>query len=214
MTVNIFPLYFSGRMLRVMIEAPVLDEWGRLVDCIFPTPILFFVQGTPLSWAEINGELHGMDANPVDFFGGLLAAIACLLNEKECPQRELRKQWLKNALSLGFEVKKESCFYLTNLGIQYNWYLFERLGDKLRIHYHNDWGEGTKGVVEVPFVEFARDLINVAETFTMILDENLNAIRSYLLENRCDPSMFGFDEPNIKELFKHIKILKKTISGI
>ncbi len=211
MTLNIFPLHLSGKMLRVTIEAPVLDEWGRLVDCIFPTPILFFVQDTPLSWAEINGELHGMDANPVDFFEGLLSAIICLTNAEQCSLEELRKLWLENALSLGFEVENESWFYLTNLGIQYNWYLFERLRDKLRIHYHNDWGGGTKGVVEVPFVEFARDSITMAETFAMVLMKNLNAIKSYLLKNGCDPSIFGFDESTIERLFKCIKTLKETI---
>ncbi len=159
-------IVIEGKHLRLEVD---LNECND-VDNYDPFPVLLLFDEHVLEgecWTRAGGELRGTFEDPLIVIQELLAGLEEVFDltpsEHGCgnPRGYARE--------LGFNVADDSPIYCATLS--YANIFFERIGDTVRIHYNNELLEFSdclefkgkhKGTIEVPFFEFAEDVLKVA----------------------------------------------------
>ncbi|NJF26166.1 hypothetical protein [Thermococcus sp. Bubb.Bath] len=158
-------IVIEGKHLRL--EVKLIKS--RAGEQYWPFPVLLLFDDHVLEgecWRGAGGKLQGTFEDPLIVIQELLAGLEEVFeptpSEHGCgnPREYARK--------LGFNVMDNSPLYCATLS--YANIFFERVGDTVRIHYHNRLLEATdcpefkgkhKGTIEVPFFEFAEDVLKV-----------------------------------------------------
>ncbi|WP_297490445.1 hypothetical protein, partial [Thermococcus sp.] len=160
-----------------------------------PFPVLLLFDERVLEgecWTRAGGKLRGTFEDPLiviqELLFGLEEVFDLTPSEHGCgnPRGYARE--------LGFNVADDSPIYCTTLS--YANIFFERIGDTVRIHYNNELLEFTdcpefkgkhKGTIEVPFFEFAEDVLKVIGEYLVKYSlEVEEARRKYWNEDRSE----------------------------
>ncbi|QDA31006.1 hypothetical protein FH039_04500 [Thermococcus indicus] len=190
-----FPEFrFAGKHLKVEVGPPPL---GLLPECFFGFFSVVTVDGEPL-FGEVIGNHLEPDECGIEIVTELMQATLCLLN----PRMSLRPYCAKclNPPSgmecgqfLSGHRKIPDITYCARIGR--NYYLFALENRTLVVYYkiNEHWTDGdievivpVEKVLRLPFMEFAEDVINMAENFRNYLLSNMEDIKKFLISSGCE----------------------------
>lgn len=159
-------IIIEGKHLRLEVEL-IKSRAGERYS---PFPVLLLFDDHVLEgecWLGAGGKLQGTFEDPLIVIQELLFGLEEVFEPTPVENWDYSRP-RKRAREHGFDIYPNTP--ICNVTLSYANIFFERVGDIVRIHYYNELLEATdcpefkgkhKGTIEVPFLEFAEDVLKI-----------------------------------------------------